>query len=601
VSPADEVDVGAILTSDGATEFHVWAPFSPSVAVRVMDRPCPIALEAGEGGYFTVTVPDCPAGSRYRFVLGDGRELADPASRSQPDGVLGPSSVVDLQAHTWRDGDYRPRPLWDHVMVELHIGTFTPLGTFDAAVAELDGLVKLGISAVEIMPVAQFPGRRNWGYDGVFPYAVHDTYGGPAGLQRLVDAAHQRGLAVVLDVVYNHLGPEGNVLGGFGPYLTDRYRTPWGPAVNFDGPGSDDVRRFFVGNARQWFRDFHIDGLRLDAVHEMVDRSARPFLADLADLAAGQSEVLGRRCFLVAESADNDPRLVTSAEAGGLGLDAQWNDDFHHALHTALTREHTGYYADYHGVEDLARALDQGFVYQGQHSVVRRRRHGAPSGAVDPERFVLFAQNHDHIGNRARGDRLVTQVSSAQAELAAAVVLLSPGIPMLFMGEESGETAPFPYFVDHGDPELLAAVRAGRAREFPELDGDEAPFDPADPATFDAAHAAGAPGGDAPCARRALVRSLIALRRHTPALRRSGRADVRAWAQGGVLTLWRRHPAGDGCVLGNFSPTEVTVSLPGTPGMAWSEAGPDGGAERRGRVVTLGPWAFGIYLAAPTP
>ena len=334
------VQVGAVPMGTAETQFTVWAPRAPSVHVLLLASGERVGLHASRDGYHTGVAP-CGPGALYRYVV-DGVALADPASRSQPDGVHGPSEVVDLAAPGWDDDGYRPVPLHDAVLYELHIGTFTAGGTFASAVAELDDLVQLGVTTVEIMPVAQFPGSRNWGYDGVFPFAVQHSYGGPAGLRSFVEECHRRGLGVVLDVVYNHLGPEGNVLPAYGPYLTDRYRTPWGPAVNLDGPCSDPVRDYFIANAIGWLRDFHVDALRLDAVHELVDRSARPFLAELGGAVSDLSERSGRPHWLIAESADNDPRVVTPGPAGGLGLDAQWNDDFHHAVHAVLTGERDG-------------------------------------------------------------------------------------------------------------------------------------------------------------------------------------------------------------------------------------------------------------------
>jgi maltooligosyltrehalose trehalohydrolase len=579
---------------DGETRFVVWAPATAGVMVQLADGPS-VALTPESGGYHQAVVPNCPPGARYHYVLADGSRQPDPASRSQPDGVHGPSQVVDLRAHPWHDEGYRPRPLWDQVIYELHIGTFTAEGTFDAALAQLDELVELGVSALEIMPVAQFPGRRNWGYDGVFPYAVQNSYGGWDGLQRLVEGCHQRGLAVVLDVVYNHLGPEGNVLGDFGPYFTDRYHTPWGPALNFDGPGSDDVRTYFLQNAHQWFVDFHIDALRLDAVHEIIDRTATPFLSELATHADEISDMLGRRCSLIAESADNNPLVITASAAGGLGLDAQWNDDFHHSVHSVLTGEREGYYADYGHAEDVARAMNEGFVYQGQYSLFRQRRHGAPSGTIAPEHFVEFVQNHDHIGNRPRGDRLATLVAPDQVALAAALLLLSPGIPLLFMGEEYGETAPFPYFVDHGDPALTAAVRTGRAREFAEMFHDAEPLDPADPDTFAAAilqRSLRHQGTHAELWQ--LYRELIALRQQVPALRRSTRSAASASAYGGVVTMVRRDPAGTVTALFNLTAHGVEATLPS--GGPWidlrrSEQLPHAGDA----TVKLDPWGFNVY------
>jgi maltooligosyltrehalose trehalohydrolase len=562
-----------------------------------------LELETGPDGYHT-TICRCGVGTRYRYVL-DGRELADPASRSQPDGVHGPSQVADLKAHEWRDATYIPRPLWDQVIYELHIGTFTSQGTFDAAIAELDELSDLGVGAIEIMPVAQFPGRRNWGYDGVFPFSVQNSYGGYAGLQRFVDACHARRLAVVLDVVYNHLGPEGNVLGEYGPYFTDRYKTPWGAAVNFDAPGSDDVRAYFTQNAHQWFRDFHIDALRLDAVHEIIDRNAIPFMTELARRTSELADELGSPCHLIAESADNDPRLVTAAAAGGSGLDAQWNDDFHHALHAVVTGEDFGYYVDFGTAEALARAMDAGFVYQGEYSRFRRRRHGGPSLGLEPERFVVFAQNHDHIGNRPKADRLASLISAQKARLVAALVLLAPGIPLLFMGEEYGELAPFPYFIDHGDPALIEAVRAGRAEEFASLAENGQLFDPAAESSFAAARLDRSlrQKGE----HRALYeiyRNLMALRHANPALRRSERGAARAQAEAGILTLVRTHPEDTVVSLFNLTDKDSAAGLPPPPGLGgarpWSNLlEPDRPEKAAGEPVNLGPWGFAAYHLSP--
>lgn len=592
-SGRDEI-LGARPLSDTATRFCVWAPASERVALLRSDQGDSIELLNLGDGYFAATVADCPVGTRYRYVL-DGDALADAASRSQPEGVHGPSEVIDLAAHDWGDGSFHQRPLWDHVIYELHVGTFTAEGTFDAALQELDDLAELGVSAIELMPVAQFPGERNWGYDGVFPFAVQHSYGGAHGLQRFVDSCHQKGLAVILDVVYNHLGPEGNVLGAYGPYFSDRYRTPWGDAVNFDGAGSDDVRHYFWLNARQWFADFHVDALRLDAVHAIIDQTATTFIEELSRQSQDLSAALGRRCELIAESAANDPRTVTERADGGVGMDAQWNDDFHHALHVALTGERSGYYVDYEGAFDVARAMDEGFVLQGAYSPFRRCHHGAPSTRVAPERFVVFAQNHDHIGNRPKGDRLVTLVSPAQARLAAAAVVLAPNVPLLFMGEEYGETAPFPYFVDHGDPELIAATRAGRAREFADVAEPGELFDPADPATFNAARLDRSQRHLAEQgARWSLYRDLIALRRTTPALRRSARASARAWCERDVVTLLRTHDAGDVVVFFNFGESDATAYFPSRVrgrnllDRAASVIEP-------GANVKLAPWEFDVY------
>ena len=583
--------LGAEPSGPSTTSFTVWAPTADTVEVRGPGDQ--VRLTRGTDGYHRGSAPWGP-GSLYHYVL-DGRgELPDPASRSQPRGVHGPSEVVDL-SYPWRDQAFRSRPLREWVLYELHVGTFTAEGTFAGAAAALDELVELGVTAVEIMPVAQFPGQRNWGYDGVFPFAVQDTYGGAKGLQMFVDECHQRHLAVVLDVVFNHLGPEGNVLAEFAPYFTDRYKTPWGPAVNLDGPFSDDVRAYFLANARQWFEDFHVDALRLDAVHELIDRSARTFLAELARAAEELGRRLGRTCGLIAESADNNPLTVTPRASHGLGMDAQWSDDFHHSVHAVVTGERGGYYGDYGGIDDVARAMDQGFVYQGQYSTSRKRRYGAPSIAIPPDRFVTFVQNHDQVGNRADGARLSTLVPPERLRLAAGLLLLSPGVPLLFMGEEYGEVAPFAYFVDHGDPRLLDAVRKGRAAEHAHDVSGPLP-DPGDPATFAAA-----------VLRRDrslhgelwhLYRDLIALRRTEPALHRSTRENTLAHADGKVVTLVRSGAGSSVAALFNLCGEAGAGRLP--PGRRWEEAIRTDGANGTMETIPLDPWGFRVFRAQAT-
>jgi maltooligosyltrehalose trehalohydrolase len=586
---------GAWPLGEDRTDFRVWAPLANSVAVEILDRRERVPLHETVDGAFA-GVARCGPGSRYVYVLDGDVVRADPASRWQPEGVHGPSRVVDLGDHDWNDDSFGPVPLSDAVLYELHVGTFTKGGTFASAVASLDDLVALGITAVEVMPIAQFPGARNWGYDGVFPFAVQNSYGGPAAFQDFVGACHERGLAVVLDVVYNHLGPEGNVLPDFAPYLTERYRTPWGPAVNLDGSDSDGVRSYLVENALQWFVDFHVDGLRLDAVHELIDRSARPFLADLASAVHDYGERTGRTAWLIAESADNDPRVVSDQALGGLGLDAQWNDDFHHAVHVALTGEQSGYYGDYEGPPDVARAMDHGFVYQGQRSAFRRRRHGAPSTALQPNRFVDFVQNHDQVGNRAEGERLSALVKPEQVRLAAALVALAPGIPLLFMGEEYAETAPFAYFIDHGDPALIAAVRRGRAQEHGRSEVDA--LDPADPETFE--RCVLTPQLRLEPGHRELwllYQSLLALRSAEPALRRAERAWTVAHAEASVVSLIRTHGRTTIATLFNLSGSDATGVLPEQDvGVIWEE--PLVTLQHAGPRVELAPWQFRLFRAS---
>ncbi len=478
------VGLGATYLGDDRAQFCVWAPLIEAVEMRILaPRERIVALERADLGYHHAIVEGVEPGSLYLYRLGGKTERPDPASRSQPQGVHGPSEVVDPN-FAWEDRHWFGLRLEDYIIYELHVGTFTAEGTFDAIIPHLDALKEVGITAIELMPVAQFPGNRNWGYDGVYPFAVQDSYGGPEGLRRLVNACHQRGLAVVLDVVYNHLGPEGNYLGDFGPYFTERYQTPWGAAINFDGPFSDGVQRYFIDNALYWITEFHIDGLRLDALHAILDMSAHPFLEQLATAVREQAERIGRRVYLIAESDLNDTKLIRSQDLGGYGLDAQWNDDFHHAIHTLLTGEQDGYYQDFGKLEHLAKAFREGYVYSGQYSPYRKRPHGNSSKLLPARQFVVCSQNHDQVGNRMFGDRLTQLVSFDGLKLAAGVILLSPCIPLVFMGEEYGEPAPFPYFVSHSDPELVEAVRRGRAEEFSAFAWKGEPPDPQDEATF---------------------------------------------------------------------------------------------------------------------
>lgn len=461
---------------------EVWAPRAGRVDLVVEGERH--ALVRGAAGIFVVgeeSAARLRAGARYGFSLDDGPTLPDPRSREQPEGVHALSSVVD-DAFPWTHPCFRAPPLSSAVIYELHVGTFTPEGTFDGAARRLDHLVALGVTHVEVMPVASFEGTWGWGYDGVAPFAPHAPYGGPSALRRFVDACHTRGLAVVMDVVYNHLGPSGNVLGSYGPYFTDRHHTPWGSAINFDGPDSDEVRRFFLDNARMWFEEYHVDALRLDAIHGIVDTAAVPFLEELAASTAHMSSILGRPLALIAESDLNDPRVTRPRDIGGLGMDAQWSDDLHHALHVALTGEQAGYYADFKGLPDLATALARGWVYAGQRSRARRRRHGRPFEGTGT-RLVAYGQNHDQVGNRAHGDRLAAVAGLARARIAMAVALFAPAIPMLFQGEEWGCTTPFLYFADHRDEALRAAVKAGRRAEHAAFGWQDVP-DPEDPHTF---------------------------------------------------------------------------------------------------------------------
>jgi maltooligosyltrehalose trehalohydrolase len=549
--------LGASLHEDGVT-FRVWAPRAKRVEV-VVDGRRPVPLTPATDGLWDITIPTLRAGTRYQYRLDGERYRPDPVSRWQPEGVHGPSGVVDPRDGVWTDQSFRGHALGDLVFYELHVGTYTAAGTFEAIIKHLGTLVDLGITAIELMPVAEFPGSRNWGYDGVHLYAPQSTYGGPAGLRRLVDACHRVGLSVFLDVVYNHLGPEGNYLAEFGPYFTDRYRTPWGGAVNFDGPDSGGVRRHFVENACFWAREFHLDGLRLDAIHAIYDTSPVHILTELTEAARKEAEQLGRPFHVVAESHDNDRRLVLPREQGGVGLDGVWSDDFHHAVHVRLTGEAEGYYADYRDREHLPKALANGFAFQGEPSVYFGRPRGTPSGDLGGEHFVVCLQNHDQVGNRAQGDRLGSIVSFEAMKMAAALLFVAPALPLLFMGEEYAETAPFQFFTSFIDRDLAAAVRRGRAEEFKRFSWQGTLPDPGEPSTFVRSrlnHSL----AQAPRHRELLqyYRHWLALRRSHPALGSRGKERTQAALEpsGDVLVVRRAGPGGERLMLvANLSKT----------------------------------------------
>ncbi len=464
--------------------FVAWAPALSSLSLLLYEKDRRIIpMIPDECGFFSTEVEASP-GIQYRYRLPDGRELPDPASRFQPDGVHGASSIVNTNAFVWTDARFQCPSLPKLIIYELHVGTFTKEGTFAAATAHLSMLAELGITAVEIMPIAQFPGARNWGYDGTFPFAAQNSYGGPSGFHQFVDAAHSHGIPVILDVVYNHLGPEGNYLGAFGPFFTNKYRTPWGEAINFDDAYSAPVREFFFQSALSWLEEFHVDALRLDAVHGIFDFSAHHFLAELKERVQALSERVGRRLYVIAESDLNDARLLHARACGGYGLDAQWSDDFHHSVHTLLTGEKSEYYVDFGSIDDLDVVLREGWRYSGQYSRYRHRNHGNSPKGIAPDRFVVFAQNHDQVGNRAQGDRLSQLVDSESLALSAGITLLSPFLPLLFMGEEYGETRPFQYFTSHSDPVLIEAVRKGRQEEFASFGWQGDVPDPQDEETF---------------------------------------------------------------------------------------------------------------------
>jgi maltooligosyltrehalose trehalohydrolase len=516
---------------------RVWAPRAQRVAVRIGREDH--ALEPEGLGVWSGAVP-LQAGDDYWIVL-DGRRLPDPCTRFQPKGLRGPSRVVDPGAWAWTDGRWRGVRLRDLVLLELHVGTFTPEGTFDAAIEQLGRLRETGITGIELMPVAAFPGARGWGYDGVYPWSAQDVYGGPGGLQRLVDAAHAAGIAVILDVIPNHVGASGEkALRAFGPYFTDRYATPWGEAINYDGADSGAVREWLIQACEMWVRDLHVDGLRLDAIHAVFDNGAEHVIAELTR----RVHAIDRRALVIAESGLNDPRVIRPAGRGGWGCDAQWADDFHHAVRTLVSDEREGYYAEFGQVAQLAKAFDRPFVHDGGYSTFRRRRYGAPAPDRSPEQFVVFDQNHDQVGNRALGDRLEPRALA----LAQFCVLLSPFTPLLFMGEEYGERAPFRFFSDHIDKRIAKATRDGRRREFAAFAafaGDEVP-DPQDPQTFEASKLTGRGARG----HERLVRELLAARRELAARE----AAVEAFDE---AACWLRVRRGEFELLMNFGRAQV--------------------------------------------
>jgi maltooligosyltrehalose trehalohydrolase len=537
-----ELSLGSSLKPDQVCDFLVWAPSAAEVQLHLVspvDKVIPMKRE--NRGYFSVRVPDLRSGARYFFKINGATNLPDPASRFQPDGVHGPSEVVDTNFE-WTDQGWLGLLLRDYVIYELHVGTFSSEGTFDAVIPYLAELKALGITAIELMPVAQFPGKRNWGYDGVGLYAVQNSYGGPQGLKRLVNAAHGLGMAMILDVVYNHLGPEGNYLEGLAPYFTDTYKTPWGQALNFDGAHSDGVRHFFIQNALYWQTEFHFDALRLDAVHAIRDISALPFLRELKQKTTARAEKLNRPFHLIGEMDLNAPRFILPEAQGGYGLDAQWADDFHHCLHVLLTGEQRGYYQDYTGgLDQFAKVWREGYAFTGEYSPYRKAHHGQPSDGALPKQFVVCAQNHDQVGNRMTGDRLSNMVDFESLKLAASCVLLSPFTPLLFMGEEYGETAPFQYMVDHGDKDLLQAVQNGRREEFASFSWRGEVPDPASEAAFARSrlnHSLREKGDHQKLLR--FYRKLLSIRKEYASIRHSERSDIEVKVQGDLLRVHYR-------------------------------------------------------------
>ncbi len=476
---------GAQYLGKETCAFSVWAPKVKNLTLRILSHPeRTVSLKKDRDGYWGAVVPECPPGTKYFYFSSKFSGRPDPSSFSQPTGVHGPSEIVDHQSFSWSDKEWEGIKLNEMIIYELHVGTFTKEGSFSAAIAKLDDLKELGVTAIEIMPVAQFPGERNWGYDGAYPFAVQNSYGGVDGLKSFVNACHLKGIAVVLDVVYNHIGPEGNYFDLFGPYFVRKYKTPWGRAMNFDQAKSEGVREFFIENALYWFREFRVDALRLDAIDAIIDMSAHPFLKELCQRVQEFSKSKERELYLIAESDLNDVKVINPKSQGGYGFHCQWCDDFHHALHALLTKETNGYYNDYGTCEHFKKALTSSFVYSGEYSQFRGHHYGNSAAGNSLEQFIVYTQNHDQIGNRLKGERLSRLVSFEALKLAAGVTILSPYIPMLFMGEEYGEDKPFYYFVDHSDENIIRSVRRGRKREYRLFSWGGKPRDPQDSNTF---------------------------------------------------------------------------------------------------------------------
>ncbi len=536
--------------------FRVWSPLAKEVELVLNDSP--VSMTRKDKGWWSAWVPDSEEQLRYRYRVDGEGPFPDPRSPWQPDGVHGDSVFVDIRTLRNRVSPvFRQVPLSEAVIYELHVGTFTQEGTYRAAIDKLHHLVSLGVTHVELLPLASFPGNHGWGYDGVSLFAPFPAYGTPQDLALFIEACHARNLAVILDVVYNHLGPDGNYLEKFGPYFTDATATPWGKAVNLNGPHSDGVREFIIDNALMWLREYGFDGLRLDAVHELYDGRAVHILEELSQRVRQLEMEEERPLVLIAESNQNDPRLIRSPEAGGYGLDAHWADELHHAIHVYLTGENLGYYSDFTGLKDIAAALDRGYIFQGQYSPSRSRSHGRPPAGVEPKHLVVCAQNHDQIGNRAFGERLGALVPMPALKAAAALVLLSPWVPMLFQGEEWGARTPFLFFSDHTSPELREIIRKSRYEEFSAFGwGDDIP-DPSDPASFQRSKLNWGELDETP-SRELLqwYRTLLRLRREsTPS--ESGKNVV--WSEQDQWLALRR---GHVLALFNFSPHSQVLRLP---------------------------------------
>ncbi|WP_435007094.1 malto-oligosyltrehalose trehalohydrolase [Tundrisphaera lichenicola] len=599
-----EIPPAGVIELDAETAlFRVWAPRAEKVELILGSERSPMTHEPR--GFFAIDRPMPDVATRYGYSLDGVEPQPDPASRWQPEGINLPSAVFFPGRMTWDEGNWSGIERHDLVIYELHVGTFTREGTFEAVIPRLAELRDLGITAIELMPVGQFPGSRSWGYDGVFPFAVQNSYGGPEGLKGLVEACHKVGLAVILDAIFNHFGPEGNVLPRFGDYLTSRYKTDWGDAINFDDRRCDPVRAMVLDNVRMWIGEYRFDGLRLDAADQIFDRGPRHILADIAEVAHREAARLGRKAHVFAETDQNDaPRYLKPTDRGGYGLDGHWTDDFHHAAHTTLTGEINGYYQDFaDGPASLARAYSRIFVNDGRYSPFRERRHGTDATEFLGDRFVAFTQNHDQVGNRIKSDRYAASLPPEAVRLAAGILLLAPRLPLIFMGQEYGETNPFPFFCDFQDPALIEAVREGRKKEFAYFGWKDEPTDPFALSTRDSAVLSWSWSDSPRDGLRNLYRDLLRLRRECPALRDFRHPDVRLLEEEGspkVMEVIRRPKSGDPVkIYLNLGPEPF--DLPGglvedAPALR-SESETYGGPLRLEKTnpMTLGPWEFALF------
>ena len=554
--------VGSQYLGNGVCEFTLWSPLKKKAAVHLVspqDKLLPMVEQ--EMGYWYVKADNIEPGTLYYYRLEDGQDRPDPASHFQPQGVHEASAVIDHSNTSWQDSEWTGISQEEMILYELHVGTFTDEGTFKAIIPRLADLAELGVNAIEIMPVSQFSGDRNWGYDGVYPYAVQNSYGRPEDFKQLVDAAHQQGIAVFLDVVYNHFGPEGNYLAHHAPYFTDTYHTPWGDAINFDDAYSYGVRNYFIENALYWLENCHIDGLRLDAIQAIYDSSAKHILQEMAERVEELSQQLNRKLYLIAESDLNDVRVIRPPELGGYGIDAQWSDDFHHSLRTVLTKESGGYFADFGSYEQLAKAYQNTFVYDGEYSQFRKRYHGNGTGDRQGHQFVVCIQNHDQIGNRMLGERISDLIDFEATKLAAGALLLSPYIPLLFMGQEYGDESPFLYFVSHSDPELVEAVREGRKKEFTDFEAEVNYIDPQSKETFNSSklHWEQKNEGKHQVLWQ-LHQKLINLRHTIPALKKLDKQNLKAINKDEVILLHRWQKNSQVFCLLNFGDRNISLS-----------------------------------------